>query len=249
MQMCAGLAQLEQRTEVTAEDVSWVVQSGRYQLRPVQRADTVSRPGLVHGLAVCGNAQGALLDIEAAVTPGNGQVTVTGIVEEEELGQEGRRMKRKSTARGSAENVRTMLAWMGYELEQLNLHINFPGGVPVDGPSAGAAMAVAAVSAITGRCVEGCAAVTGEIGLLGRIRAVGGVPAKVEDARAAGLSAVYIPLENAGETLHVTGIEIRPVATLEELLQQMLGEAIPLQQLAEPPAMVGAALAAAARQA
>ena len=38
---------------------------------------------------------------------------------------------------------------MGYLLGKRNLHINFPGGVPVDGPSAGAAMALAAISAIT----------------------------------------------------------------------------------------------------
>ena len=222
VQMCAGLAQLDDRTQITPDDVCWVIQSGHYAARPAQRADTTSRVGVIHGLAVQGTHQGALLDIEAVVTPGTGRITVTGIVEEEELGQEGRRMKRKSTARGSAENVRTLLDELGFPLDGQNLHINFPGGMPVDGPSAGAAMAVVAISAITGWPVDGSAAVTGEISVQGRVKAVGGVPAKVEAARLSGLSKVYIPRENEGETLHVEGIDVICIDSVKELLGMML---------------------------
>ena len=222
VQMAAGLAQLEGRREITAEDVCWVVQSGHYAVRPAQQADTVSRVGCIHGLAVYGSHQGALLDIEAVVTPGEGRVTVTGIVEEEELGQEGHRMRRKSTARGSAENVRTLLDEMGYPLGRRNLHINFPGGSPVDGPSAGVAMTLVAISAITGRPVDGKSAVTGEISVQGRVKAVGGVPAKVEAARLAGLTRVFIPAENAAETAHITGIEVIPVDTLSQVMDAAL---------------------------
>lgn len=225
VQMCAGLAQLEARREILAEDVCWVVQSGHYAVRPSQQADLNSRVGCVHGLAVVGSHQGALLDIECAAVAGNGSVTVTGIVEEEELGQEGRRMRRKSTTRGSAENVRTLLRCMGYPLDRHSLHLNFPGGGPVDGPSAGAAMALAAISALTGRPVDGTAAVTGEISVQGAVRAVGGVPAKAEAARLAGLSRVYVPGENRAEVLHITGIEVICVDTLAELLEGMLLEA------------------------
>ncbi|MBQ8556210.1 MAG: ATP-dependent protease LonB [Clostridia bacterium] len=222
VQMCAGLAQMEERTHITPEDVCWVVQSGHYAARPPQKADTVSRVGSIHGLAVFGTHQGALLDIEAVVTPGEGRVTVTGIVEEEELGQEGRRMKRKSTARGSAENVATLLEELGYPLGRRNLHINFPGGAPVDGPSAGVAMAVVAISAITGQRIDGTSAVTGEVSVQGRVKAVGGVPAKVEAARQSGLRRVFIPRENDAETLHMDGIEIVCVSTVQEVLDRML---------------------------
>lgn len=222
VQMCAGLAQLEKRTEITADDVCWVVQSGHYPARPAQQADTVSRVGCIHGLAVVGSHQGALLDIEAVVTPGEGRVTVTGIVEEEELGQEGRRMRRKSTARGSAENVRTLLDELGYPLGARNLHINFPGGSPVDGPSAGVAMALVAISAMTGRAIDGTCAVTGEITVQGRVKAVGGVPSKVEAAKLAGLTRVYIPAENEAETAHITGIAVIPVSKLEEVMAGLL---------------------------
>lgn len=232
VQMCAGLAQLEGRREITAEDVCWVVQSGHYAVRPSGKADATSRVGCVHGLAVYGSQQGALLDIEAVITPGSGRVTVTGIVEEEELGEAGHRMRRKSTARGSAENVRTLLEKLGYPLGQRNLHINFPGGSPVDGPSAGVAMALVAISAITGKRVDGTCAVTGEITVQGRVKAVGGVPSKVEAARLAGLKRVYVPCENEPEIRHITGIEVICIATVEEAVRGMLlpeahGEQLP----------------------
>lgn len=221
VQMCAGLAQMEGRTDITQADVSWVVTSGHYVARPSQRADTASRVGFIHGLAVAGST-GALMDIEAVVTAGTGQVHVTGIVDEEELGQDGHRMRRKSTARGSAENVRTLLTAMGFRPEGRDVHINFPGGAPVDGPSAGAAMTIVAISALTGRPVDGNSAVTGEITVHGAVKAVGGVPDKVAAAKAAGLNRVFIPKENDAETLHASGIEVVCVSTLTEALSAML---------------------------
>ncbi len=227
VQMCAGLAQMEGRSTILPEDVGWVVTSGHYAPRPSQQADTSSRVGCIHGLAVMGSHQGALLDIEATVVPGTGQVRVTGIVEEEELGRDGHRMRRKSTAHGSAENVRTLLAELGFDLHDRDLHINFPGGAPVDGPSAGAAMALVALSALTNRPVNGNCAITGEISVHGQMKPVGGVPEKVEAARQAGLSRVYIPKDNDAETLRASGIEVVCLSTLTEAMAGMLlsGEA------------------------
>ena len=146
-------------------------------------------------------------------------------------------MRRKSTARGSAENVRTLLEAMGHPLGRRNLHINFPGGAPVDGPSAGAAMALAALSAMTGRPVDGSSAITGEITVQGRVRAVGGVPEKVAAAKRAGLRRVCIPEENAQEAAHITGIEIIAVTELAEVLSCMLLES----EAARAPASAGRA--------
>lgn len=225
VQMCAGLAQMEERTQITAEDVGWVVASGHYAARPSQRADTVSRVGHVHGLAVQGSHQGTLMDIEAVVTAGSGQVHVTGIVKEEELGRDGHRLRRKSTACVSAENVRTVLTRMGYDLTGRDVHINFPGGAPVDGPSAGVAMAVAAVSALTDRPVDGHCAVTGEITVQGAVKAVGCVPAKVEAAIQAGLTRVLIPEENCAE-MPRGDAQIVCVATVEEALNAALSPCV-----------------------
>ena len=222
VQMCAGLAELEDRKTITAEDVRWVVQSGHYPMKPSRKADLTSRVGVVHGLAVSGANEGLLMDIEAVATPGNGEITVTGIVEEEELGQEGHRMRRKSTARGSADNMRTLLSELGFPLGQRNLHINFPGGMPVDGPSAGVAMTVAAVSALTGQLVDGTAAITGEISVQGRVKPVGGVPAKVEAAKTAGCSRVYVPQDNEAEARQVSGISIIPVSEVRRVIEELL---------------------------
>ena len=222
VQMCAGLAQLEDRKTITAADVSWVVQSGHYSARPPQQADLTSRVGVIHGLAVFGTHQGAMMDIEAVSTPGRGEVRVTGIVEEEEMGPEGHRLRRKSTAHGSAENVKTLLAELGFPLGERNLHINFPGGAPVDGPSAGVAMAVVAVSALTGQKVDGTCAVTGEISVQGQVKPVGGVPAKLEAARQAGIRKVFIPRDNDMEGMHDLGMEVRCVSELREVLEEIL---------------------------
>lgn len=222
VQMASGVAQLEGRASIRPGDMEWVIEAGRYARRPGQEASLENRVGAVHGLAVQGSAQGAVMEIEAAAEPGAGRVRITGIVEEEELESPGHTLRRPSTARGSAENVLTLLRRLGYLDARTDVHINFPGGAPVDGPSAGAAMAAAAVSALTGRPTDGSAAVTGEISVTGAILPVGGVPAKVEAARRAGLSRVIIPRENAMERFRKAGVQVILADTIEDVLSEML---------------------------
>lgn len=250
VQMCAGLAQLENRTEITTADVEWVIYSGHYAARPDQRADTENRVGVVHGLAIIGSHQGATMEIEAVAQPGDGRLTITGIVEEEEIGAEGRKIKRKSTARGSLENVMTLLHAMGYRTQDYDLHINFPGGTPVDGPSAGVAMAVVAASAITGRPVDGHVAVTGEVSVRGLVKPVGGVPGKVEAAEHAGLTTVLIPFDNQLERFEHTTIEVKPIRTLQEALDRMLlpAEAVRQTAVTNVPQSIPAAVLSAGEQ-
>ncbi|MEG1012709.1 MAG: ATP-dependent protease LonB [Clostridia bacterium] len=222
VQMCAGLAQMEERNTISTEDVEWVVYSGHYSARPEQSADTENRVGVVHGLAIVGSHQGTTMELEAVARRGTGKLVITGIVEEEEIGAESRRIRRKSTARSSLENVMTLLNNMGYHVQDYDLHINFPGGTPVDGPSAGVAMAVVAASALTGRPVDGHVAVTGELSVRGFVKPVGGVPGKVEAAERAGLTTVLIPADNRLERFEHTTIQVMPIATLDEALNRML---------------------------
>ena len=247
VQMCAGLAQLEERKEITTADVEWVIYSGHYPARPEQKADTSNRVGVVHGLAIVGSYQGATMEIEAVAQPGTGKLTITGIVEEEELGSEGRKIRRKSTARGSLENVMTLLHSMGYPTQDYDMHINFPGGTPVDGPSAGVAMAVVAASALTGQPVDGSIAVTGEVSVRGLVKPVGGVPGKVEAAEHAGLSKVLIPVDNRLERFEHTTIEVATIATLKDALDRMLlpSEEVASANAAPAPASVPAAVLSA----
>ena len=222
VQMASGVAQLENRKDIQKADMEWVIESGHYARQPEKTVCLENRVGRVHGLAVGGNHHGTAMEIEAVAANGTGRVRITGIVEEEELGSGMHTMKRKSTAHASAENVITLLRRLGYADEHTDLHINFPGGAPVDGPSAGIAMAVAAVSALTGQPVDGTAAVTGEIGVQGDALPVGGVPAKVEAARLAGLKRVLIPRENAMERFHDAGIQVILIDTLHDALCEML---------------------------
>ena len=250
VQMASGAAQLEGRNEIQKADMEWVISSGHYARQPGREVSRENRVGRVHGLAVGGSHQGTVMKIEAVAMQGTGRVKITGIVEEEELGGGRHTLRRKSTARASAENVVTLLRRLGYADEHTDLHINFPGGAPVDGPSAGVAMAVAAVSALTGQPADGSAAITGEIGVQGNVLPVGGVPAKVEAARLAGLKRVLIPRENAMERFSDTGIQVIPIDILQDALREML---LPVQEAEEagetalPPAKPLAAASVAAQ--
>ena len=121
--------------------------------------------GYANGLAVHGPNLGVLVELEVAAIPvynGKGRVITTGVVDEEEMGEYGRTIRRKSTARGSVENVLTILKkYFNLDCDQYDLHINFPGGIPLDGPSAGITLVTAIYSAITGIPVDNLVAMTG----------------------------------------------------------------------------------------
>lgn len=225
VQMAAGAAEMTGRSRIEQTDMEWVIAAGHYARRAPGKAETGSRVGAVHGLAVYGSHQGAVMEIEAAAEKGTGHVYVTGIVEEEEMTGGGHTLRRASSARVSAEMVEGVLRRLGYLDGQTDVRIHFPGGMPVDGPSAGAAMAAAAVSALTGRAADGEAAVTGEIGLTGGIRPVGGVPEKIEAARRAGLRRVIVPRGNGMERFRDAGIRVIMADTIQDVLREMLSPA------------------------
>lgn len=248
VQMAAGLAQMEKRQQILQPDMEWVVQSGHYAARPDQTASQENRVGAVHGLAVYGTHQGAVMEIEATVVPGDGKVTVTGIVDEEEMGNSSHVMRRRSTARVSADNVMTVLKMLGYLSNRQDVHINFPGGAPVDGPSAGVAMAVAAISALTGQPVDGSCAITGEISVQGQIKPVGGVPEKVEAAKRAGLVRVYIPRENMLERFENCGVEVMMLDRIQQAVEKVLLPKRILEEGEENRQTAGVTLIASAQE-
>ena len=101
-----------------------------------------------------------------------------------------------------------------------DLHINFPGGTPIDGPSAGITMATAIYSAIKKKPIDNKMAMTGEISIHGRVKPIGGVVAKVEAAIQAGATKVIIPKENYQAIFKENiQIEIIPVEYLDEVFQ------------------------------
>ena len=163
------------------------------------------------------------------VVPGKGTLQVTGIVEEEEQGSEGKKIRRKSMARSSVENVLTVLRReMGIEPGNYDLHVNFPGGVPLDGPSAGIAIATATISAILQKKVDNYLAMTGELSIRGRVKPIGGVAAKIEAAKQAGCKRVLIPKENWQERFAEFGdeLEVIPVEELAQVLELALPDGV-----------------------
>ncbi|MCM8900098.1 ATP-dependent protease LonB [Caldicoprobacter algeriensis] len=226
IQLAGGLALTEGRTDITVEDIEWVINSGHYSPRPEKKVQGTPRVGCVNGLAVYGAYLGTVMEVEVSAMPagkGKGMVTVTGIIDEEEMGSEGKRMRRKSTARDSVENVLTAVRkWLGVNPRDYDIHLNFPGGIPVDGPSAGIAMAVAVYSAITGQPVDGRVAMTGEVSILGVVKPVGGIAAKIEAAVQAGVKKVIIPMENWQETFKNYSISIVPVERIEQVIEHAM---------------------------
>src|SRR5699024_7794283 len=119
--------------------------------RPERKVNKSGEVGVVNGLAVYGPNMGMLLEIEAIVNKkkeAKGLITITGIVEEESIGNNSKSIRRKSLVRGSIENVLTVLRKENIEVTDYDVHINFPGGTPIDGPSAGIAIATAIISAL-----------------------------------------------------------------------------------------------------
>jgi Lon-like ATP-dependent protease len=222
VQTAAGIAITEQRKKVTRADIEWVVNSSQKSPRHDKKVLGGAYVGLVNGLAVFGPSMGALLEIEVtaakAPVPGTGTITITGVVDEEEMGGKGRTLRRKSMARGSLENVLTVLRLKGINTMDYTLHVNFPGGVPIDGPSAGITMATAIYSAITRQPVDNYVAMTGELSIHGTVKPIGGVVAKVEAAQFAGVKKVVIPKENWQDIFErMEGIEVIPVEELDQV--------------------------------
>lgn len=222
VQIAAGIATAEARKEITLADVEWVLHASQIAPRPERKIHHDSAVGIVNGLAVYGPNLGALLEIEVNVidNPGKGSINITGIAEEESTGNQMRSIRRKSMAKGSVENVVTVLRRMGIPTQDYDIHVNFPGGGPVDGPSAGIAIATGIYSAIRGEKVKNTVAMTGELGIHGKVKPIGGVVAKVEAAKLAGAKTVIIPKENEQALLqNVTGVDVVAVEHLDEVLE------------------------------
>lgn len=228
VQLAAGLALTENRDELRAADLEWVASSSQIQPRPDRKVPSVPQVGFVNGLAVYGPNMGALLEIEVSAVPvmkGKGTYNITGVVDEEEIGGGSRTLRRKSMAKGSVENVITVLRSMGLEPSNYDLHINFPGGTPIDGPSAGIAMATAIASAIKGIPVDHELAMTGEISIHGKVKPIGGVLAKVEAAFQAGAKTVIIPADNWQTIFEgLDGLKVIPVESVDEVFEHVFGK-------------------------
>jgi ATP-dependent Lon protease len=207
------------------------------------RAEEQNQVGQVVGLAWT-EVGGDLLTIEAAVMPGKGVITRTG-----SLGD-----VMKESVEAARTVVRSRAKRLGIKdsvFEKKDIHIHVPdGATPKDGPSAGAALATAFVSALTGIPVRGDVAMTGEITLRGEITEIGGLKEKLLAALRGGIKTVLIPEANAKDLQDIpgnvkNGLEIIPVRWIDKVLELALERqpvALTEEEIAASEAVVATAV-------
>src|SRR5438094_1933677 len=181
---------------------------------------------------------GDIMFIEAIQMPGKGQITLTG--------QLGDVMKESAQAAWSL--LRARASALGIPLDaftQTDVHLHLPAGaVPKDGPSAGIAIATALASLLCRRPARHDVAMTGELTLRGRILPIGGLKEKLTAAARAGVKTVLVPARNQSDIVDVPDevkqlLDIKPVETIDEVLELALLEPHPLRPLAVRPRTSG----------
>ena len=228
------LKKMEPKVVVTADNLNDFLGVRKFDYG---RAEKHNQVGQVVGLAWT-EVGGDLLTIEAAMMPGKGVITRTGSL--------GDVMKESVEAARTVVRSRARLLGIKDEMfEKRDIHIHVPdGATPKDGPSAGAAMTTAFVSAITGIAVRGDVAMTGEITLRGEVTAIGGLKEKLLAALRGGIKTVLIPEENAKDLQEIpenvkNGLEIVPVKWIDQVLQiALVSQPVPLPE--EEPAVAAA---------
>ncbi len=218
--------QLKQYTEkmvVTGDNLNDFLGVRKYDYGQAEKQNQV---GQVVGLAWT-EVGGDLLTIESAMMPGKGVIIRTGSL--------GDVMKESVEAARSVVRSRSRRLGIKDELfEKRDIHIHVPdGATPKDGPSAGAAMTTAFVSALTGIPVRADVAMTGEITLRGEVTGIGGLKEKLLAAHRGGIKTVIIPEENVKDLQDIpenvkSNLEIIPVKWIDQVLE------IALQSLPQP---------------
>ena len=183
-------------------------------------AEEKNEVGLVTGLAWT-EVGGDLLQIEATLMPGKGQLILTG--------QLGDVMQESVKAAHTVVRSRSEALGLDTEFHQkFDIHVHVPeGATPKDGPSAGIAMVTALVSALSGVPIRADVAMTGEITLRGRVLPIGGLKEKLLAALRGGIKTVLIPLENKKDLADIPknvtqDLEIIPVKWIDEVLNVAL---------------------------
>ena len=199
----------ENENIITLKDVEEVISIGRYV--PYENIDEVEsyEIGHTYGLGVSGFI-GSTLEIEAVAfeskKPGMGMVKFNDTA--------------GSMAKDSVFNAASVIRRItDKDIKDYDIHVNIVGGGRIDGPSAGAAITIAIISALLEKPIRQDVAITGEISLRGNIKPVGGIFEKIYGARRKGIKLVVVPKSNEKEVpLDLNDIEVRAISRIEELM-------------------------------
>ncbi|MGI8498290.1 MAG: endopeptidase La [Gemmatimonadaceae bacterium] len=209
----AGTGEAPGSLTVRTQELTSLLGVAPYDWDPTSLEDKV---GVATGLAYT-QVGGDLLEIEVAVVRGRGRVQLTGT-----LGT-----VLKESANAAVTYARARAKALGIEGDfhkSRDIHLHIPAGAtPKDGPSAGIAIAVAVISALTGIPARGDIAMTGEITLRGRVLPIGGLKEKVVAALRSGIAEVIIPAGNAREVEELAEdirekLRVHPVNSMDEVL-------------------------------
>ena len=179
-----------------------------YKVNKVRVAPEV---GKVNGLA-WSQSGGAVMSVESLRTEGTGKMALTG-----QLGS-----VMKESAQAALTIIKSQFPDDAKMLKESDIHVHLPeGGIPKDGPSAGIALTISMISALSDKKVKGDVAMTGEVTLSGDVIPVGGVKEKVLAAVRSGISLVIIPKENESDIEDIIDeikekIEIKPIEKVFE---------------------------------
>lgn len=186
----------------------------------VQKVTLPSEPriGEVIGLAVAGD-RGCILHFEMQATRGDGRIIPLGSIQ---------RVMRESIE-AAAQYIRAKHVEIGVPAEwRENYDVAVLAtfmGVPKEGPSAGVTIVTGIVSALKRLPVRNDLAMTGEITIMGKVLAVGGIQAKVRAAYEAGIKEVLLPADNLREaqglpSYILDAILLTPVERIEDVLDR-----------------------------
>ncbi len=172
--------------------------------------------GSVTGLAWT-SVGGEILNVDVTMMNGQGKLTLTG-----QLGN-----VMKESAHAALSYLRSKAKQLGLNpdfFKGKEIHVHLPeGAIPKDGPSAGIAMAMAMLSAISGKPASNDVAMTGEITLTGNILTIGGLTEKLLAAKRNGIKKVIIPRGNEVDLKDILekvkeGIKIVSVDKIEDAI-------------------------------
>lgn len=194
------------------DDVRAVVQTSRLVQHTLVKARAKREVGKTFGLGVL-HYLGSIIEIEAvafaAKVPGKGTIRFNDTA--------------GSMAKDSVFNATSVMrAFTGVDTTDFDVHVNIVGGGNIDGPSAGLAIFIALYSAITKTPLPQDVAITGELSIQGKVRAVGGVVEKLYAARQAGMRTMLVPKENAREIdTSLAGVDVVPIADVEQAMREL----------------------------
>jgi ATP-dependent Lon protease len=204
-------AEAKSQVKVGKEDLLEVIRISRLSPYVTGKATDCGEIGKIFGLGVSGFI-GSVLEIEALTFPvekGKGKLRFN-----ETAG---------SMAKDSVFNATSVVRLVtGIDLNDYDLHVNVVGGGKIDGPSAGAAITLALISSLLQKPLRQDIAVTGEVSIQGKIKAVGGIFEKIYGAKQAGVKRVFVPKENEHDIPQVLdGVEVKAIGSIQELMDEV----------------------------